>query len=99
MYKTITLFGKTKGGWGREGKEGKRGEGRRKRKYKFFHFLYLVCKEKMEGNTRYWWVPPKVLSLISHFPSNLGKKNMVGNKGIFSFIFLSFTPIPPNQTK
>ena len=58
MYKTITLFGKTKGGWGREGKEGKRGEGRRKRKYKFFHFLYLVCKGKMEGNTRYWWVPP-----------------------------------------
>ena len=57
MYKTITLFGKTKGeGW--EGKEGKRGERRRKRKDKFFHFLCLVCKGKMEGNTPYWWVPP-----------------------------------------
>ena len=93
---TCTLFGKTKGE-GREDKGEKRGERKGKRNDKFFPFPCLVCKGKMEGNTHYWWVPPLVLSPVSHFPPNLGGKHMVGHKGI-CFLCFPFLHTNPSKT-
>ena len=46
MYKTITLFGKTKGGWGREGKEGREGRGEGKESTNFFISFIWFVREK-----------------------------------------------------
>ena len=89
---------KQKGGGDGKGKRGRegRGEGRESTNF-FISFIWFVREKWREthviGGSHHKY------SLLSLFPSNLGKKNMVGNRGIFSFIFLSFTPIPPNQTK
>ena len=100
FFMLYTLFGKAKGGEGKgKGKGGREGRGMGRERIKFFLSLVWFVREKWRethliGGSHHKY---SLFSLI--FLPIWEERMWWAMEEFVSFIFLSFTPISPNQTK